>query len=118
MWIEYCSDPLLFIIILLFIFILNIGDDKVKREQECEESGLEAETGELDLSRPRTSSGAVIMSSSSTTTISSSATASCTAGSSTSGSTSSTSGIGSMTSSESDDLGSDCSPVSPPIPQG
>ena len=57
------------IIILLFIFILNIGDDKVKREQECEESGLEAETGELDLSRPRTSSGAVIMSSSSTTTI-------------------------------------------------
>ena len=60
--------------------MLHIGDDKVKREQECEESGLEAETGELDLSRPRTSSGAVIMSSSSTTTISSSATASCTAG--------------------------------------
>ena len=60
--------------------MLHIGDDKVKREQECEESGLEAETGELDLSRPRTSSGAVIMSSSSTTTISSSATASCTVG--------------------------------------
>ena len=98
-----------------------INEDKIKNRENENESGMDSGEPESLSSnpdtngRPRTSSGAVIMTNSASTTCAGSTTGSTTSGSSGS---STTSGIGSMSSEDDIGPGEPESPSSPPIPQG